>query len=249
MTECDTCGISRDTSPLSDGRCECGGNLSPVRRRDPVAAAAPSGPTHWTSRLLLYVVVVALAWVVVLLVGIATVSAYRAVGATAPPKDVPPKVDDSALGCSRLACETPGPGDPGYACRRASGPCGAPDRPHADRCKRKPRPGGRWCGRRGEWLTASAYGVADGLLGRRTADGTVVQRDSMLVASMRLALGTRVKVCVDRGRCVRAVVRDRGGFERLGRQMDLGPGVWAGLGFRDEWAFGERRVHVTVLLS
>ena len=56
--------------------------------------------------------------------------------------------------------------------------------------------------------------------------------------------GTRVRVSHG-GRAVDAVVGDRGPYIG-GRTFDLGPGVWRGLGYTSEAAFGVRTVTVAV---
>jgi hypothetical protein len=81
--------------------------------------------------------------------------------------------------------------------------------------------------RHGFWVLASWYGP--GLYGNTMACGGVLTPSSMVVAHRTLPCFTRVLVCY-RGRCVQAVVQDRGPFI-AGRDIDLGPGVATALGF------------------
>ncbi len=75
---------------------------------------------------------------------------------------------------------------------------------------------------------ASTYGVGDGLLGSRCADGSVVTLASMGVAHKTLPLGSTVQI-VCGNRVVNAVVHDRGPYV-AGRDIDLQPAVAAALG-------------------
>lgn len=88
---------------------------------------------------------------------------------------------------------------------------------------------------------ASAYGP--GLYGNRTACGQVLTTSSNLVAHKSLPCGTRLTFRSN-GRTVSTVVGDRGPFVGP-REFDLGPGVWAALGYSSASAFGVRTVEVS----
>lgn len=98
---------------------------------------------------------------------------------------------------------------------------------------------------------ASWYGP--GFYGRTTACGHVYREDAMTVAHNSLPCGTKVTFWY-RGRVVRAVVDDTGGFARYGRTWDMGAGVRRALGFygvitvgsRVGWWPVERRVKLRV---
>lgn len=68
-----------------------------------------------------------------------------------------------------------------------------------------------------------------GLYGNRTADGTVLRTDSMVLAHRTLPFGTKVEVKY-KGKSVIATVRDRGP-KSTRFEFDLGPGVAKALGF------------------
>jgi len=68
-----------------------------------------------------------------------------------------------------------------------------------------------------------------GFYGNRTADGTVLQKDSMVLAHRTLPFGTKVEIKY-RGKTVVATVRDRGP-KSTRFEFDLGPGVASALGF------------------
>lgn len=75
---------------------------------------------------------------------------------------------------------------------------------------------------------ASFYGEA--FAGRTTACGDIFNPLLFTAASLRHNCGTRLHVCsVDTGRCVDIVVNDTGGFEKLGRVIDLSEGAFAEL--------------------
>jgi len=79
------------------------------------------------------------------------------------------------------------------------------------------------------WRTARVSWYGPGFYGRRTANGTVLRPNSMVVAHRSLPFGTRIAFAY-RGRTVIGVVADRGPFIS-GRVFDLGPGVAQALGF------------------
>lgn len=62
----------------------------------------------------------------------------------------------------------------------------------------------------------------DGFAGRKTASGETYRCDSMTAAAMGLPFGTLVEVTNTRnGKRVTVCINNRGGFERLGRAIDL----------------------------
>lgn len=79
------------------------------------------------------------------------------------------------------------------------------------------------------WKNGVASHYGKGSFGRRTADGTRIGPDSMIVAHKTLPFGTKVQFAY-RGRTVIARVADRGPYTP-GRMWDLGPGVIRVLGF------------------
>lgn len=81
----------------------------------------------------------------------------------------------------------------------------------------------------GSWRSSWASWYGPGLYGNGLACGGVLEAGSMVVAHKTIACGTRLEVCWA-GRCARAYVGDRGPFV-AGRELDLGPGVAAVLGF------------------
>jgi len=81
----------------------------------------------------------------------------------------------------------------------------------------------------GAWLTGVASHYGKGSWGRKTADGTRIGPDSMIVAHKTLPFGTLVEFEYDGKRAV-ARVADRGPYT-AGRMWDLGPGVIRILGF------------------
>lgn len=81
----------------------------------------------------------------------------------------------------------------------------------------------------GGWKSAKASHYGKGSWGRRTADGTTVRSDSMIVAHKTLPFGTLVEFSFNGKRAV-ARVADRGPYT-AGRVWDLGPGVISVLGF------------------
>ncbi len=81
----------------------------------------------------------------------------------------------------------------------------------------------------GEWKTATVSWYGPGFYGRRTASGTILRTDSMVVAHRTLPFGTRIEFEYKGRRCV-AVVADRGPWIKA-REFDLGPGIAQALGF------------------
>jgi len=81
----------------------------------------------------------------------------------------------------------------------------------------------------GAWLTGVASHYGKGSWGRKTADGTRIGPDSMIVAHKTLPFGTLVEFEYGGKRAV-ARVADRGPYT-AGRMWDLGPGVIRILGF------------------
>lgn len=92
---------------------------------------------------------------------------------------------------------------------------------------------------------ASAYSRA-GSPGRMACTGALVPWDRLEVAHKQLPCGTRVRICAQPGRCVTAVVADRGPFI-TGRSLDLTPGVFRALGAGSAVVWGVRRVWWRVL--
>ncbi len=90
------------------------------------------------------------------------------------------------------------------------------------------------------WVTASAYGGR--FLGRETACGEVLEPTSRIVAHRDLACGTPLQIRAG-DTTLSATVGDRGPFVD-GRELDLAPGVWRGLGFDSIAEFGVRGVQV-----
>ena len=78
------------------------------------------------------------------------------------------------------------------------------------------------------WRSALVSNYGPGSYGHRTADGTVISADSMIVAHKTLPFGTLVEFEYGGRRAV-AVVADRGPYV-AGREFDLGPGVARTLG-------------------
>jgi len=78
------------------------------------------------------------------------------------------------------------------------------------------------------WKSARVSNYGPGSYGHRTADGTTVTKDSMIVAHKTLPFGTLVEFEYGGRRAV-AVVADRGPYV-AGREFDLGPGVARTLG-------------------
>jgi rare lipoprotein A (peptidoglycan hydrolase) len=74
-----------------------------------------------------------------------------------------------------------------------------------------------------DWRTGRASNYGPGSYGHRTADGTRIGPDSMIVAHKTLPFGTIVQFNYG-GRSAIAVVADRGPYVP-GREWDLGPGV------------------------
>lgn len=74
-----------------------------------------------------------------------------------------------------------------------------------------------------DWRTGRASNYGPGSYGRRTANGTRIGPDSMIVAHKTLPFGTVVQFSYG-GRNAVAVVADRGPYV-AGREWDLGPGV------------------------
>ncbi|MCL2136550.1 MAG: septal ring lytic transglycosylase RlpA family protein [Coriobacteriia bacterium] len=94
---------------------------------------------------------------------------------------------------------------------------------------------------------ASAYG--DGFIGNSTARGTLLTEDSMGVAvpaAWGYLLGRTIQVEYN-GQVITTVVDDTGDFARLGRVLDLQPGLWRAFGFDDENAWGVRMVRYRIL--
>jgi rare lipoprotein A len=87
---------------------------------------------------------------------------------------------------------------------------------------------------------ASAYSNIDSP-GRMACTGRRVPDDELLVAHKTLRCGSRVRVCVRRGRCVTVRVADRGPYIH-GRVLDLTPGAVKALGYRSIYVWGVRRV-------
>ena len=79
------------------------------------------------------------------------------------------------------------------------------------------------------WRTARVSWYGPGFYGDHTADGSVLERDSMFLANRTLPFGTKVAIKY-KGRTVVGVVHDRGPYV-ASRQFDLGPGVAKALGF------------------
>lgn len=101
----------------------------------------------------------------------------------------------------------------------------------------------------------SCYGP--GFYGRRTADGTRLERSSILIAHRTLPLGTprtnvtRVAIAAN-GKRIVVTVRDRGPYTRkadgsYARDWDVSEPLAYELGFTDCADFGVRKLRVTVL--
>lgn len=84
--------------------------------------------------------------------------------------------------------------------------------------------------------TASCYG--EGLWGNPTADGTVLQHNTVGVAHKSLPLGTRLRARVG-GNTITVEVIDRGPYVR-GRHLDFTQAAAQRLGFADCDTFGVR---------
>jgi len=70
-----------------------------------------------------------------------------------------------------------------------------------------------------------------GLIGKRTACGGILRRDSIIIAHRKLPCGTRLKIRNPRnGRSVVGVVWDRGPGTIA--SLDLGPGIWKAIGMK-----------------
>lgn len=80
----------------------------------------------------------------------------------------------------------------------------------------------------GGWLAARCSNYGPGSYGHRTADGTRIGPNSMIVAHKTLPFGTLVEFSYG-GKNAIGVVADRGPYV-AGRQFDLGPGVAHTLG-------------------
>ena len=93
------------------------------------------------------------------------------------------------------------------------------------------------------WVVASAYG--SNLIGQETACGELLEESSRIVAHRDLECGTPLEIRVD-GKAIEATIGDRGPFVD-GRELDLAPAVWRGLGFASEAAFGVRGAQVQLL--
>jgi len=78
------------------------------------------------------------------------------------------------------------------------------------------------------WKSARVSNYGPGSYGHRTADGTTITKDSMIVAHKTLPFGTLVEFEYGGRRAV-ASVADRGPYI-AGREFDLGPGVARTLG-------------------
>jgi len=78
------------------------------------------------------------------------------------------------------------------------------------------------------WKSARVSNYGPGSYGHRTADGTTITKDSMIVAHKTMPFGTLVEFEYGGRRAV-AVVADRGPYV-AGREFDLGPGVARTLG-------------------
>ena len=78
------------------------------------------------------------------------------------------------------------------------------------------------------WTSALVSNYGPGSYGHRTADGTLITADSMIVAHKTLPFGTLVEFEYGGRRAV-AVVADRGPYV-AGREFDLGPGIARTLG-------------------
>lgn len=91
--------------------------------------------------------------------------------------------------------------------------------------------------------TVSAYSPNDA--GPRTATGQPLTWSTNVVAHRSLPFGTKVLVRYG-GRTVLTEVGDRGPYIS-GREFDLAPGVWRGLGYSSPLALGVRTVDVVVL--
>lgn len=81
----------------------------------------------------------------------------------------------------------------------------------------------------GAWRTGKASHYGKGSWGHRTASGSTVRSDSMIVAHKTLPFGTLVEFRFNGKRAV-ARVADRGPYV-AGRMWDLGPGIISVLGF------------------
>jgi len=79
------------------------------------------------------------------------------------------------------------------------------------------------------WIYSEVSWYGPRFYGKKTADGTVLMRDSVLVASRTLPFGTKVEI-VYNGRSIVAEVHDRGPYV-AGRDLDIGPGAAKILGF------------------
>ena len=77
--------------------------------------------------------------------------------------------------------------------------------------------------------TATYYGGSDGLCGRRTASGGVLNCDAMTAAHRTLPFGT-ILLVQNGGRSVQVTVTDRGPF--TGAFLDLSPAAASALGCR-----------------
>jgi len=87
---------------------------------------------------------------------------------------------------------------------------------------------------------ASCYGIGDGFVGRRCANGSILRRNSMNFAHRTMRFGTRVQFKY-KGRTVIATCTDRGPY--CGRRtFDLGPGTARALRFNTVATIKWRRV-------
>jgi rare lipoprotein A len=69
--------------------------------------------------------------------------------------------------------------------------------------------------------------------GRRTANGEIYNQNGLTAASNQYKFGTKLKVTnISNGRSVIVRVNDRGGFEPLGRIIDLSRGAADAIGMR-----------------
>lgn len=78
---------------------------------------------------------------------------------------------------------------------------------------------------------ASWYGVGDGYHGQQAADGSIFNAYGLSAAHATLPFGTKVRVTnLDTGASVIVRITDRGGFNKLGRIIDLSYGAAKAIG-------------------